>query len=162
MISKNMETALNEQINREYESAYIYKAMAQYFAQKNLNGFRHFFAEQAKEELEHGQKMIDYMNEQGANVVLTAIATPKADYDNTIEVFETALKHEKMVTGHINKLMRLAKDEHDYATEIFLGWFVTEQVEEEDSFTSLVDLLKFLDGDRASIYLLDQKLGSRA
>lgn len=162
MLKQKMNDLLNLQINREYESAYIYKAMAQYFAQKNLNGFRNFFAVQAKEEMEHAQKIVDYINEQGGAVVLDAIAKPKAEYNSILEVFETALAHEQTVTGWVNELMKEAKDTEDYATELFLGWFVTEQIEEEDTFTSYVELLKFLNDDPVSIFLLDGKLGERA
>ena len=161
MLNQKMNDMLNLQINREYESAYIYKAMAQYFAQKNLNGFRHFYSMQAREEMEHTQKFIDYINEQGGVVELEAVAKPRSDYNSILEIFEEALAHEKLVTGYIHELMDLAKESKDYATEQFLGWYVTEQVEEEDTFTSYVDLLKFLNDDPVSIFMLDGQLGQR-
>ena len=162
LLSKQMEEALNKQINYEYESAYIYKAMAQYFAKKGLNGFKNFFDKQASEEVEHAQKMIDYVIERGNEVKLTPFGQDaKLEFNALREIIEDALHHEEEVTRRINDLMTLAKSENDYATEQFLGWYVSEQVEEEDTFNGLLDTLDFVKEDPIAVFMLDGKLGQR-
>ncbi len=162
LLSNEMAKSLNKQINFEYESAYIYKAMAQFFAQKGLNGFRTFFSKQAEEEVEHAQKLIDYVNERGNEVELTPFGQDaKLKFSSLREIIEDALHHEQEVTRRINDLMTLAREEKDYATEQLLGWFVSEQVEEEDTFNSIIDTLDFVKEDPIAIYMLDGKLGQR-
>lgn len=162
LLSKEMEKNLNEQINKEFESAYIYKAMTQYFAEKGLNGFKNFFEKQAVEEIEHSQKLIDYVNERGNKVVFKPFGqNVKLEYSGLREIIVEAYEHEKEVTRRINDLMTQAKSENDYATEQLLSWFVAEQVEEEDTFTSIIDAIDFVKEDPVAIFLLDQKMGNR-
>ena len=130
MISKEMEKALNEQINKETYSAYLYFSMAAYFESENFEGMASFMKAQAGEELEHAMKIYDYVNEQGGRVVLEAIEKPQTNYKGALEIFEMSLKHEKFITASINKLVDQAIKENDHATRTFLSWFVTEQVEE--------------------------------
>lgn len=163
LLSKLMEENLNKQINYEYESAYIYKAMAQYFSKKGLNGFKNFFDKQAIEEVEHAQKMIDYVTERGNDVKLVPFGQDaKLEFNALREIIEDALHHEEEVTSRLNELMKQAKAEEDYATEQFLSWYVSEQVEEEDTFNSLLDTLDFVKEDPVAVFMLDGKLGERS
>ena len=131
MISKEMENALNEQVNTEFYSAYLYLAMSAYCNTIGLPGFSNWMRHQYEEESMHVTRMYDYILDQGGQIQLKAIEEPPVDYGTPLEVFEQTLEHEQFVTGCIHKLMDLAVQERDYATQTFLQWYVTEQVEEE-------------------------------
>lgn len=161
MISKEMEKALNGQINKETYSAYLYFAMAAYFENENYEGMAAFMKAQAGEELEHAMKIYNYVNEQGGRVVLEAIEKPQTDYKGAQEIFEMSLKHEKFITDSINKLVDKAIKENDHATRTFLSWFVTEQVEEEASMDAIVAKLKMIGGAGHALLMLDGQLGKR-
>jgi len=161
MISKEMEKALNEQINKETYSAYLYFSMAAYFESENFDGMAAFMKEQAKEELEHAMKIYGYVNEQGGRVVLDAIEKPQKDYKGALEIFELSLKHEKFITASINKLVDQAIKENDHATRTFLSWFVTEQVEEENNMETIVGKLKLVGDAGHALLMLDAQLGKR-
>ena len=161
MISKDMEKAINQQINREFFSAYLYLSMATYFAEQNLDGMAGFMQMQAKEEVEHGMKMYSYLEEQGARVILEAIEKPDSEFDGPLDIFEKSLKHEQFVTKNINNLVNQAIDEKDHATKSFLDWFVTEQVEEESSMDSIVNKLKIVGDKGHGLLMLDAQLGRR-
>ncbi len=161
MLPKKLEKELNDQVNLEYDSAWLYLQMEQYFAAQNLNGFAHFFAKQAQEEGKHARKFVEYLNERNSKVVLGALTAPKATYKTIKEVFEAALKHEQFITARIEKLMTLAKETKDFSAEIMLQWFVTEQVEEENSMTKVLDLLEMVGTHGPSLMMLDHQLGSR-
>jgi len=160
-ISKEMETALNAQINAEYYSSYLYLAMSVYFEQNNLKGFANWMRIQAHEEWEHGTKILTYLLDIGANVDFSEIAKPEASWKSPLEVFKASLSHERKVTGMINELYNLAKSDKDNATEIFLQWFVTEQVEEEASAEDIVSKLEMADGVPGALFMLDKELGQR-
>lgn len=161
MLNEKIATMINTQLNRELESAYIYQAMELYFASHNLAGFQNFFHVQVQEELAHSHLFIDYLNRLGGKVELEAISKPNQTFDSVLEVFEAALAHERTVTGWIYELMGEAIDARDFSTQSYLKWFVDEQTEEEETFTGIVDKLKFIKGDPHAILLLDNELAAR-
>ena len=116
---------------------------------------------QAEEERSHGRKIYDYILERGGKVVLSEIRAPKSQYKSVLEVFEDSLKHEKAVTKSIEKLYVLARDEKDLGTEIFLQWFITEQIEEESTIESIIEKFKMLEGTKTGLYLLNKEMGAR-
>ena len=161
MLSKKMETAINQQINAEFYSSYLYLSMATYFESISLSGFSNWMRQQAQEELFHGMKMFDFVCERGGRVTLKAIYEPLSKWKSPLDAMENVLSHEQKVTGLINDLVDLALDERDHATNIFLQWFVSEQVEEEDTAGSLVDKLKLIGKDANGLFMLDTELGQR-
>ena len=161
MISKKIEKALNKQINAEFYSSYLYLSMAADFEAKNLEGFANWMKVQAQEEWGHGMRIYNYVNEQQGRVTLAAIETPQAEWASPLAMFEAAYKHEQHVTGLIHNLVSLAKEEKDYATEIFLQWFVTEQIEEEANASSIVEKLQRIKESPHGLMMLDRALGER-
>jgi len=161
MLSKNLEKALNDQINFEYYSAYTYLAMSAYAEDIDFPGAANFFQVQAQEELEHAKKIYDYVFQKGGRVELEAIEKPRVEYSNILEVFEEGLKHEQSVTKRIYSIADIAFEEKEHATMSFLRWFIDEQVEEEESFTSLVKKLKRASENTASLYMIDDELSTR-
>lgn len=159
MLNERLEAAINEQINFEIESAHIYLAMQAYIQTLALPGFDNWFAVQYKEELAHSQRFMKYMGERGARVEIRGFETPRKEYTSLLEVYEVALHHEFEVTRRINEIMSLAHELKDFATISFMQWFVDEQVEEEDSFQSMIDKIKLVKD--AGLYILDQEAGSR-
>lgn len=162
MIGKKMQDALNEQINAELYSAYLYQAMAAYFEAGNLRGFAHWMELQDKEEKGHAKKMYDFLVDRGGRVALKAIAAPPAEWKSALAVFEDTYAHEQKVTGLIHKLVDLARAENDHAAEVFLAWFVTEQVEEEAHASEIVEKLKMVKEHPQGLLMLDAQLGQRA
>lgn len=162
MLSEKMEKALNSQINAELYSAYMYLAMAAYFEQNNLSGFANWMRVQFQEEQMHAMKLFDYVFERGGKVTLTAIEAPPSQWKSPQDVFEATLEHEQKVTGLIDDLVRLACDLKDTATEIFLQWYVTEQVEEEDSAGRILNWLTMSGGSPQALFMLDRELGQRS
>jgi ferritin len=162
MISPKMTKALNDQINKELYSAYLYFSMAAYLEDKNLDGMAGFMKAQAVEETGHAGKFYSYINEQGSRVVLETIEKPRAEFDTPQQVFELSLEHEKLVTKSIHNLVSLAMDEKDYATKTFLDWFVSEQVEEEATMDSIVKKFSLAGSQGPSLLMLDSQLGQRA
>ena len=161
MLSKKMLNSINHQINRELYSAYLYLSMASYAVDAGLNGAANWFEVQAKEEMTHAQKFYNYVNQQGGRVILEAIEAPPKDFKSILKPFEETLKHEKVVTGLINDLVKIAKEENDNATEIFLQWFVTEQVEEEASAAEIIQKLKLVGTEGGGLFMVDNELGQR-
>ena len=161
MLSKKMEKAINHQINAEMYSSYLYLSMATYFESISLGGFSNWMRQQAQEELFHGMKMFDFVCERGGRVTLMAIEKPASKWASPLDAVKNVLSHEQKVTGLINDLVNLAQDERDHATNIFLQWFVSEQVEEEDTAGSLVDKLKLIGKDANGLFMLDTELGQR-
>jgi len=161
MLSKRMVKSLNHQINRELYSSYLYLSMASYAASEGLNGFANWFIVQGKEEMFHAEKIYNYVNQQGSRVLLEAIEQPPADFSSILDLFEKTLEHEKGVTAMINNLVKLAREENDYATESFLHWYVTEQVEEEANPTEIIQKLKFVGEDGRGLLMLNQELAAR-
>jgi ferritin len=161
MLSTKMQDALNDQLNAEIYSAYLYLSMEAYFQDKSLTGFANWMRVQTQEELTHAQKFYDFINERGGRVKLKPIDAPPWDWESPLAVFEAAYKHETIVTGLINKLVDLALVESDHATDTFLQWFVSEQVEEEDNTSTVVDRIKLVGEVSGGLFLLDQELGQR-
>ncbi len=162
MANSKMLNALNDQIKFEYYSSYLYLAMSAYFSDLGLSGFARWMRVQAEEEMLHTMKFYDFVIARGGKVTLQAIDAPPAKWKNPLDVFEEGLKHEQFVTGRINSLMDLAVSTKDHAAYVFLQWFVTEQVEEEENFTDMVNKLKLIKGDGQGLLLLDRDLGGRA
>jgi len=161
MASENLMKALNDQFNFELLSGYYYLAMAAYCTSENMNGFAHFLEEQAKEEYSHAMKFYSFINDMDGRVETQALNQPKNDYSSFLEVFETALHHEKLVTSRIHKLLDTAKEEGCYETIQFLQWFIEEQLEEENSMKDIIFTLKGIDGHFNGLYLFDKELGKR-
>jgi ferritin len=161
MLSKKMQTALNKQIVAELYSAYLYLSMSAYFHSINLGGFANWMRVQAMEESTHAMKIFDFVNERGGRVLVGAIDKPATNWVSPRAAFEAAYKHEQKVTGMINSLVDLAIKERDHATENFLQWFVSEQVEEEASADEVVQKLKLVGKDGGGLFMVDQELGQR-
>ncbi|MFH0839882.1 MAG: ferritin [Candidatus Omnitrophota bacterium] len=142
MISGKMAKAINRQINRELYSAYLYAGMAAHAASIGLKGFENWFLIQVEEETAHARRMYDYLNQNGAKVVLDSIETPPQEYSSPIDLFEKTLEHEKRVTKMINGLVILAGEEGDKNTENFLRWYVKEQMEEEEHAGGAIGKIK--------------------
>lgn len=161
MLSKKLQEALLDQITFEYYSAHIYLAMAAYCHRIDLDGFANFFKIQFEEEHFHAMKFFEFLNEMDVNVDIRAFDTPKNDYDNIIEVFETSLAHEKIVTSRIYNLMDIATEDKEHATISFLKWFIDEQVEEEANFKGYLQKLKRSENDVSVLYALDDEMATR-
>jgi ferritin len=161
MISKKIESALNEQINAEFFSAYLYLSMSAYFQASNLPGFANWTHIQYQEEISHGMKIFNHINERGGKVVLDTIAKPQSKWTSVIEVFEQVLHHEQKVTKLIHNLVDLAVSEKDHATNNMLQWFVAEQVEEESTASDLLSNLKMIKDSKDSLFFMDKELLKR-
>ena len=161
MLSETMWKALNEQIKWELESSYLYLGMAAWLNDQALPGFAHWMRKQAKEEMEHAMKIYSFVEERGNRVELLPIAPPPKNWETPHEVIEKSLKHEEFVTGLINKLVDTAASERDHATSVFLQWFVSEQVEEEDTFRKILDEVKMVKPSCSAMLFLDRHMGKR-
>lgn len=160
-MSEKMLKALNEQLNRELYSAYLYFSMAAYFEDMNLEGFANWMKAQAEEELGHALRFYNYIYDRNGRVELKAVQEPPKEWDSPLAAFEAAYEHEQFITRHIHELAALAEEEKDYSTRAFLEWFINEQVEEEANVKKIVDKLKFAKDSPQVIFMLDQELGQR-
>ena len=161
MITKAMQDAMNDQINKELYSAYLYLSMAAYFEDKNLPGFAHWMRVQEGEEREHAMKFYDFILERGGRVLLKAIDQPKTEWASTLEVAEEVAAHEAKVTASIYALYETALKEKDYPAQVMLQWFITEQVEEEKNAAEIVANLKLIEKGGTAVFVLDHQLGKR-
>ena len=161
MLSPVVEEALNDQIQKELYSAYVYLSMCSYLESQSLPGCANWMKHQAHEELEHAMKLFGYIMDRSGRAVMRSIDAPPAEFGTPIEVFKTALEHEKKVTKSIENLYALSVKEADYATQNHLQWFIDEQVEEEKSATEIVDMLEMAGDHKGAIFMIDQKLGAR-
>lgn len=152
---------LTKQINNELFASYLYLSMSAWFEGQNWPGFAHWMRLQAKEELDHAMKIFDYLNDRGVAVILDGIAAPKTTWDSPLEAFKDALDHEKQVTKNFLDLTDLAVSLKDHASQIFLQWFITEQVEEEKSTGDVVAMLEKIRGSVGAVFQLDRQLGKR-
>lgn len=162
MLNKKIETTLNHQIVAEYYSAYLYLSMAAFFESINLPGFANWMRVQTLEELTHGTKIFDYVNERGGRVLLDTVKKPPFKWVSPLAAFQDAYQHEQKVTGMINTLVDLAIKEKDHATQNFLQWFVSEQVEEEASADRIVQRLKMAGTEGGGLFMIDRELAQRA
>ncbi len=162
MINTKLVKLLNHQINKELESAYLYLDFANYFSEKGLTGFEHWYRVQAKEEIEHAEKFVDYLHDENEKVVLTTLEKVECSMGSDREVLEQGLKHEEYVTELINKIYCEAEKLKDYRMMKFLDWFITEQAEEEKNATELITKYDMVIGDGGmGLYQLDKDLGTR-
>lgn len=161
MISENLLDTLNDQINYELASEYLYLAMQSYCESVDLKGFANFFIVQIQEERFHAMKFFNFLTDMDQRVLLTPIAGPGNEYTGMLDCFEKSLAHEKTVTGRIYNLSDIAMEEKEHATLSLLKWFIDEQVEEESNFTTIVKKLKRIGDDSAALYLLDTELAAR-
>jgi ferritin len=161
MLSKAVQDAVNEQIQKEFYSAYLYLAMSAYCEAANLPGGAKWMRAQAQEETGHGMKLFDYVNDRGGRVALRQIGQPQAEWASLLDAFQAALAHERTVTKSIHELYALAAKENDYATQAMLQWFITEQVEEEKTASLIVEQLKLIGESKPSLIMLDHHLGKR-
>jgi ferritin len=161
MISKTVQNAINEQINKELYSSYLYLSMAAYFDGKNLPGFAKWMYVQADEERGHGMKFFQHLLERGGKVELKTIAAPEVDWNNSLDVFKQVQEHEAAVTASINSLYELALKEKDYPCQVLLQWFITEQVEEEKNAADIVQQIELIDARGTAVLMLDHQLGKR-
>lgn len=160
-MNKKLVEEINVQINKEIFSGYLYLAMAAHFEQENLSGFAHWMKVQAGEELEHAMKMFEFLNEVGERVVLDAIEKPDEKFGSPLKVAEQVLEHEQFVTSRIHLLYKLAIEANEYPAQVFLQWFVTEQVEEEKNATEIVEMLKLGGESGNALIMLDRALAQR-
>lgn len=161
MKSIKLQDTINNQIQAELYSAYLYLAMANECQSKNLKGFANWLNVQYQEETMHAMKLLTYMQDRGAKVELQAIQAPPSEFGTPVEIFEQVLKHELHVTELINNLFAVAIEEKDYAAQMFLQWFVNEQVEEEASATEVLEKLKMAEGNNGALFFIDQELAAR-
>lgn len=161
MISKKMEKAINEQINAELYSGYLYLSMATYFDSVNLPGFANWMKLQAKEEYRHAMKFYEHVSDRMGTVTLKAIEGPKTSWKSPLDAFEDTFKHEQVVTGLINKLVDIANQEKDNAALVLLHWFINEQVEEEKTADEIVQRLKRIKDSSQGLIMLDRELAKR-
>ena len=160
-MEKNLEKAFNDQINKEYYSAYLYLAMKTFFAQKNLSGFVNWFDIQVQEEKAHAVGMYNYLLERGADVELGAIDKPQLEGSTPLEIFKQVLAHEKFVTSRINAVYDVAEDVKDRAAMLFLNWYIKEQVEEEASASDVLAKIEMIGNDTRALMDLDKELSTR-
>ena len=161
MMSKTMQDALNEQMKQEFYSSYLYLSMSAYCDAANLPGLSHWMRGQAQEEVKHAMRIFDHILDRGGRVELHQIDRPPAQFATPREVFEQAHRHEQQVTASINKVYGLALDERDFASKVFLDWFVQEQVEEEKTSGLLAEQFRMVGEDRPGLLMLDRELGQR-
>jgi ferritin len=162
MLPAKMEDAFNKHLNAEMYSAYLYFSMASCFEAQNLSGMASWMKQQAQEEAQHAMKFYDFIQQRGGKVVLGQIDAPKAEWDTPLAAFEDAYKHECVISAKINNLVDLAEAEKDHASNAFLQWFVTEQVEEEASVLTVVEKLRLAGSQTGALFMLDRELGMRA
>jgi len=162
MIGERLNTAINDQIKNELESYYIYLSMAAYFHSNSLDGMGHWMRAQAHEEMIHATKFMEHLIDRNGQVVLQDLKQLKTDWSSPLEAFQDALEHERFISGKINDLTTIAREEKDYASEPLLAWFTDEQIEEEASAGKVVDELGMIGEDKSALLMLDRELGARS
>lgn len=162
MLDKQMAQALNGQINKEMYSAYLYMAMSAHSAKMGLKGFANWFMVQYHEEMFHAMKLYEYVQRQGEDVILQALEAPPTEFTTQLDMFTKTLAHEQFITSSINELMEMAQSKKDHATQIFLEWYVIEQVEEEENDNDIIAQLKLIGDNTPALMMLDRELAARA
>ena len=160
-LNGSIEKELNRQINQEMSAAYAYLAASAWFESENLTGFSKWMAVQRTEELEHAQRLIDYLHDRGGQLKLEAVERPRSDFGSIMEAFQSALASEENNTRSIHELYHLAVEEKDYSTQSFLKWFIDEQVEEESTMHEMIGLLEHAGDDRSALLVLNDQVGKR-
>lgn len=161
MLKKKVQDALNDQLREEYYSAYLYLSMSAYAESVNLPGFAHWMRLQYDEEIAHVMKFYNYILDRGGRVKLLAIDEPAHDFKGPLDLFEKSLAHEKLVSGRIRKIYGMAVKEGDYESQVFLQWFITEQIEEEKTADDVLQTIKRAGDDGHAILMIDRELGAR-
>lgn len=161
MISKKMAAAINAQMAREMYSGYLYMAMSAHSNLQGLKGFANWLMVQYHEEMFHAMKMYEYLQRQGCAIKIGAIDAPPSAWTTPLAMFEAVLEHERKVTAWINELMEIAVGEKDHASQIFLQWYVTEQIEEEENDNDIIAQLKLIKGNPQGLMMLDKDLAAR-
>lgn len=162
MLSQSLQDALNEQIKNEFYSAHVYLAMSSWFEDKGLPGFAKWMRVQYSEELSHGLKIFDFINDRDGRAHVLGFDAPPTEWNSPLAVFENSYEHEQKVTAMINNLYAIAQQEPDYATLVLMQWFISEQVEEEKNAKLIVDQLKMAGDSGSALLILDRELGARA
>lgn len=162
MLKDSVQNALNDQIQAEFHSAYLYLSMAAWCESRNFDGFGHWMRMQAQEEMFHAMKVYDYVHMTGGRVLLQAVEKPEVDWESPLALFTASLDHEKYMTGRINDLLGLAMKENDYATANMLQWFISEQVEEEATVDAICGKLEMMGDNMHAVYMLDRELEGRS
>ena len=160
-MSKKMAMAINEQINAEFYSAFLYLSMATKLEDMSFSGFANWMKVQYEEEVFHAMKFMNHMYERGERVILKEIAAPETEWEGPHAMWEVAYQHELKVTGLINNLMKIAVEEDDFASQQFLQWYIEEQVEEEDNSSTLRDKIAMVQDMPGGLYMLDKELAAR-
>lgn len=161
MLKESVQKALNDQVKHEFYSAHVYLSMCAWFEDQGLPGFANWMRMQYQEELGHGIKIFDFINDRDGKVVIEGVDAPPTSWESPLAAFEAAYDNEKAVSKSIDDLYNLADTENDHATKVMLQWFITEQVEEEASTKQAVDRLKLAGTDSSALLVLDEQFGSR-
>ena len=162
MLSKKMQDALNKHLNEEFYSSYLYLSMAAHFEEENMKGFANWFKIQSQEEYMHAMKFYAFIVQTGGQVILKEIGAPKTSWKSVMDAFKDTLAHENKITGLIHKLVDQSMQAKDYATNNFLQWFVTEQVEEVSTVEEIIHKLEMIGDNKGGLYMMDRELGARA
>ncbi len=161
MIKQKVQDEINDQIQAEFQSGWLYLAFAAWFEEKNLDGFGHWMRMQWQEEQAHGMKFYDHMLSRGGTIELKELEKPTVSAESVTAVFEKVLDHERYITKRIHSLYDLAKEEDDYPLQTLLHWFIDEQVEEEENAAAILERLKMIGDEGSSLYVLDRELAKR-
>lgn len=161
MISEQINEILNEQINKEFYSGYLYLSMSAHLKELGLYGFASWLKHQAKEEVEHGLKIFDYLIDCNSFVTLKQIHTPEFEFNGILSIFNCIYEHEKNITNSVMKVAEKAEEECDRMTLNFIDWFIGEQVEEEEAIKNIIKRLELFGEDKVALYLMDKELGER-
>ena len=161
MLSERLHAALNEQINAELWSAYLYLSMSMDAENKGFKGVANWFYVQWLEEQDHARILMNYINSRDGKVVLKPIEKVQTEWSSVLEMFQETLRHERVVTGLINNLAAIASEDRDFASSNMLTWFVNEQVEEEESARDMIFAVESVEGDKYGMYQLDKELAAR-
>ena len=161
MISEAINEILNEQINKEFYSGYLYLSMSAHLKELGLNGFASWMKHQAKEEVEHGLKIFDYLIDCDSFVTLKQIKTPEFEFNGIISIFNVVYEHEKCITRAVMSVAKKAEEECDRTTLNFIDWFIEEQIDEEEVVKNIIKRLEMFGEDKVALYLMDKELGER-
>jgi ferritin len=161
MLTKTVEAAINDQIAKEFFASHLYLSMVAWFEDQNLPGFAHWMRMQTEEERAHAMRLFNYLIEAGGRVRLQAMDAPATDFASPLQVMEESLKHEQKVTASIRAIYELADKEKDYATQLHLQWFISEQQEEEKNVGDVIARLKMAGDNKVALMFIDRELGAR-
>ena len=161
MLDKQVEEALNNQINAEFFSAYLYLSMSAWLESRGFPGFSHWMRQQWYEETLHAERIFEFINGRNGKVLLAPIEQVDTEFDSVLQLFQQTLEHEQKVTQRINELMFLGQEKKDFATQSFLQWFIDEQVEEEATVSQILDKLALIGNDGNGLFILDKEMATR-